>query len=37
MDLDANLHPELFGGEGITALAKARGHGRRRHLTNPAV
>ena len=27
------LHPELFGGESITALAKARDHSRRRHPT----
>jgi trimeric autotransporter adhesin len=27
------LHPELFGGEAITALARARGHRRQRHAT----
>jgi hypothetical protein len=30
------LHPELFGGEAITALAKARDRGRRHHLNTPA-
>jgi hypothetical protein len=31
------LHPELFGGEAITALAKARGRGRRHHSNTPTV
>jgi len=31
------LHPELFGGKPITALAKARNHGRRHHSNDPAV
>jgi hypothetical protein len=31
------LHPELFGGEAITALAKARDHGHRQHLKNPSA
>jgi hypothetical protein len=31
------LHPELFGGEAITALAKARDHARRHHLNTPTV
>jgi hypothetical protein len=35
-DQDRYLHPELFGGEAITSLARARDHGRRHHLTTPA-
>jgi len=31
------LHPELFGGEPITALARARNHGRRHHSLVPTV
>jgi hypothetical protein len=30
------LHPELFGGEAITSLAKARERGRRARLATPA-
>jgi hypothetical protein len=31
------LHPELFGGEAITALAKARAHGHRHHSNTPTT
>jgi hypothetical protein len=31
------MHPELFGGEAITSLARARDHGRRNRSTTPSV
>jgi hypothetical protein len=35
-DKGCYLHPELFGGEAIRAVAKVRDHGRRQQLTSPA-